>query len=71
MRTITRVHQFSRATFAPQGTPNSAGHEPKAPEPTVANLTTAFQCNAYSMGQWCLPYSVPVRRLRWSHRSAS
>lgn len=61
MRTITRVHQFSRATFAP----------PKAPEPTVANLTTAFQCNAYSMGQWCLPYSVPVRRLRWAHRSTT
>lgn len=59
MRTVTRSHSFPPSTFkVPE----------VAPEPV---MRTAFQCNAYSMGQWCLPYSVPVRRLRWSHGRAT
>ena len=59
MRTINRTHHFPPATFAVKEAP-----EPKA-------FTTAFQCHAYSQGQWCLPYSVPVRRLRWATRSTT
>jgi len=57
MKTITRVHQFSPAAFVFKAEP------PQKQE----LMRTAFQCNAYSQGQWCLPYSVPVRRLRWAN----
>jgi len=67
MRTLNRVHQFSRASFAHQGQPNSAGHlksKPTAPDHGAA--TSLFPCAAYSDGQWCLPYNVPIRKLRWA-----
>ena len=38
------------------------------PEPDATPTTTLFPTNAYALGQFCLPYSVPVRRLRVARR---
>lgn len=74
MRTLNRVHSFSPAAFIFKAEPlalQSAMYEP-SPVPAsdrATNMTTAFQANAWAMGQWCLPYSVPVRRMRFSNRA--
>lgn len=41
---------------------------PPMPEPDATPLSTLFECSAYALGQFCMPYSVPVRRLRVARR---
>lgn len=41
---------------------------PVQPEPDATPLSTLFPTNAYALGQFCLPYAVPVRRIRVARR---
>lgn len=52
MRTVTaRSHSFPARAFIFKAPPSLA-------QPTL------FPCVAYALGQFCLPYSVPVTTLR-------
>ena len=64
MRTLTATHSFHPSAFMFKEAP-----APLPPPDRATNMTTAFQANAWAMGQWCLPYSVPVRRMRFSNRA--
>lgn len=66
MRTLTATHSFHPSAFIFRAEPLPATVPDRA-----TNMTTAFQANAYAMGQWCLPYSVPVRRMRFASRQQS